>query len=132
MGEGKGRWPAAVRVLNASRGTVVAERVRVARSAWARGRGLMLRASLAPGTGLLIDPCGSIHSMWMRFPIDVLYVDRDHVVVRTAEAMPPWRIGPLRTGARYVIELPAGTIAASRTATGDRLAHEAADPGAVA
>lgn len=117
------QWPASVRVLNTTRGTVVAERVQVARSLWARTRGLMLRPPLPPGTGLLIDPCSSIHSMWMRFPIDVLYLDRDDVVVRIAVAMPPWRIGPLFTGARYVIELPPGMIRASKTSVGDRLAY---------
>lgn len=84
----------------------------------------MLRPPLPEDTGLLIDPCSSIHSMWMRFPIDVLYINDDDIVVRLADAMPAWRIGPLRTGARYVIELPAGTIAASRTAPGDRIAYE--------
>ncbi|MBX5445646.1 DUF192 domain-containing protein [Sphaerobacter sp.] len=115
------QWPASIRVLNTTRGTVVAERVQVARSLWERTRGLMLRPTLPPGTGLLIDPCSSIHSMWMRFPIDVLYLNRDDVVVRIAEAMPPWQIGPLFTGARYVIELPPGTIRASKTSVGDRL-----------
>lgn len=122
------QWPASVRVLNKTRGTVVAEHVQVARSLWARTRGLMLRPPLPPGTGLLIDPCSSIHSMWMRFPIDVLYLDRDDVVVRIAEAMPPWRIGPLFTGARYVIELPPGTIRASQTSVGDQLEYAPARP----
>lgn len=123
---GRRELPGTVRVVNASKGTVVAERVVVARSAVARGRGLMFRKSLDPGSGLLIDPCSSIHSMWMRFPIDVLYVNNDDAVVRTAFGMPPWRIGPLFTGGRFVIELPEGVIAASRTEPGDQLAYERA------
>ncbi|MDI3340170.1 MAG: DUF192 domain-containing protein [Sphaerobacter sp.] len=119
-------WPAVVRVLNADRGTVVAERVRVARRLWERGRGLMWCPPLPPGRGLLIDPCSSIHSMGMRFPIDVLYLNDEDVVVRLAEAMPPWRIGPLFTGARYVIELPPGSCRASGTVVGDRLRYLAA------
>lgn len=122
----KRKWPDRVRVINPAREAVVGERVSVAQSMWARGRGLMWRAALEPGTGLLIDPCSSIHTMWMRFPIDVLYVDRDDVVVRADAAMPPWRIGPLFTGARYVVEVPAGTIERSGTAVGDRLTYEPA------
>lgn len=120
--------PSAVRVVNAATGNDVAARVDVATSLFARGRGLMLRAPLPEGHGLLIDPCSSIHSFWMRFPIDVLYVDRHDVVVRIAHAMRPWRVGPLFTKARYVIELPAGGISASGTAVGDRLRFEPASP----
>lgn len=115
-----------VRVVNQSKGTVIAERATVARGAWDRGRGLMFRKSLNPGTGLVIDPCSSIHSMWMRFPIDVLYVDRDGAVVRVDAAMRPWRIGPLFAGGRAVVELPEGAAARSRTERGDRLRYEPA------
>jgi uncharacterized membrane protein (UPF0127 family) len=115
-----------VRLLNASRSAELGGEVRVARSFWSRGRVLMLRAGLGNGEGLLIDPCSSIHTMWMRFPIDVLYVDRDHRVTKLSQAMPPWRIGPLRTGGKYVIELPAGTIARSGTQVGDQLRLEPA------
>jgi uncharacterized membrane protein (UPF0127 family) len=81
----------------------------------------MFRGTLDPGEGLLIDPCSSIHTMWMRFPIDVLYVDGDGRVVRADSGMRPWRIGPVFTGGRYVVELPPGTIRASRTEVGDYL-----------
>lgn len=124
----KRKWPDRVRVINPAREAVVGERVSVAQSMWARGRGLMWRAALEPGTGLLIDPCSSIHSMWMRFPIDVLYMSADDTVLRVAEAMPPWRIGPLLTGSRYVIELPVGTIAGTGTQPGDRLVFEPIEP----
>lgn len=85
----------------------------------------MFRSNLPPGTGLVIDPCSSIHTFWMRFPIDVLYVDREGMVLRADRAMKPWRVGPLlvRHG-RYVIELPAGTIEQSQTAQGDRVILE--------
>lgn len=63
---------------------------------------------------------------FMRFPIDVLYLDRSHTVVRAQREIRPWRIGPLYTkGARFVIELPAGTIARTGTAVGDHLMIEA-------
>lgn len=110
------------RVRNLTRSTTVAERARIARSLWARGRGLMLERELPAGSGLVIDPCGSIHMFFMRFPLDVLYVDRENRVVRVQRGVRPWRIGPLHTrGARYVIELPVGAIDASRTEVGDQL-----------
>lgn len=113
---------AIVAVRNLTRGTTVGNRIRVARSFLARGRGLMLDARLGPDTGLLIDPCGSIHMFFMRIPLDVLYVDREHRVVRAQQAIKPWRIGPLYTrGAAYVIELPVGTIERSGSAVGDQL-----------
>lgn len=100
----------------------MATSVRVARSFLARGRGLMFTSGLDPGSGLLIDPCGSIHMFFMRYPLDVLYVDRDDRVVRAQSAIRQWRIGPLRSrGAKYVIELPVGTIARSHCEIGDKL-----------
>lgn len=111
-----------VEVHNVTRGTTVATDVRVARSMLARGRGLMFEPGLAPGAGMLIEPCGSIHMFFMRFALDVLYVDRDDRVVRAQRAIKPWRIGPLHTrGARYVIELPVGTIDVSHSEVGDQL-----------
>lgn len=81
------------------------------------------------GQALVIDPCASIHMFFMRFPIDVLYLNRDHQVVRAQEGIRPWRIGPIYTkGARFVIELPAGTISRSQTSVGDSLAIEAPRP----
>jgi uncharacterized membrane protein (UPF0127 family) len=110
------------RVINESRQSDLGQRVTVARSFWRRGKGLMFRSDLAAGTGLVIDPCSSIHTFWMRIPIDVLYVDKDGTVLRADQAMKPWRIGPLIVHhGRLVIELPAGTIEQTQTERGDHL-----------
>lgn len=77
--------------------------------------------SLPPGEGLLLDPGGSIHTFFMRFPLDVVYLDRNGRVLRIAERMPAWRIGPIVWRCRYVLELPPGTIAATGTAVGDTI-----------
>lgn len=113
-----------VQVINTTRGVALAERCEVARSFLARGRGLMGRAELAPGAGLLIEPCSSVHSFFMRFPIDVVFVSRQHRVVGLTAAMPPYRPYAGARGARYVVELPAGTIASTGTAVGDLLRIE--------
>ena len=76
------------------------------------------------GEGLHIVPCNSIHTFFMRIPIDVLFLDAENKVVRREEAMPPWRMtAPIR-GARTVLELPIGTLAGSGTAVGDQLRFE--------
>jgi hypothetical protein len=109
-------------IANATRRAVIASGGRIANTLGSRFRGLMLHNDLAPGSGLVIDPCTSIHMFFMRFSIDVLYVDRNDHVVRIQEGLKPWRVGPLYTkGARYVIELPEGTIARTGTQVGDSI-----------
>ncbi len=111
-----------VEIFNVTKGTTIARNVTIARSMLSRARGLMFRTSLAPDSGMLIDPCSSIHMFFMRFAIDVLYVDRDDRVVRAQRAIKPWRIGPIHTrGAKYVVELPVGTIESSKSQAGDQL-----------
>ena len=112
---------AAVRIENVTRSTVVADRARRAATFLARGRGLMLAPPLPDGSGLIIEPCNSIHMFFMRYPLDVLFVDRAGGVTFMYEGIKPWRVGRLVKGARMAIELPAGTIARTRTEVGDRL-----------
>jgi len=121
------QWPAVVCLTDATRGVVVAQRVKVASSFLQRLRGLMGRSTLDPGEGLLIDPCSSVHTFFMRFPIDVLYIGADHVVRRVDHGMRPWRIGPLFTGAVYVVELPAGTARETGVVAGARLSWQPAE-----
>ena len=95
-----------VRVTDAS-GAVVCERCRVADSFWSRLRGLMGRTSLSPGEGLLFPRTNSIHTHFMRFPIDVVFRDADARVVAIARDLRSWRLAR-RKGAADVLELPAG------------------------
>jgi uncharacterized membrane protein (UPF0127 family) len=83
-------------------------------------RGLLGRAALAAGEGLLIRPASAIHTFFMRFAIDVVFIDRDGVVLRVVPALRPWRLAA-RRGARSVLELPAGEAAARGIGPGDRL-----------
>ena len=112
-----------IQITNQTRECVLAAHGEVARSFWARGRGLMGRASLPDSYALIILPESSIHTFFMRVPIDVLFVDRSDKVVGLREAMPPGRpfagVAPWR--GRYVIEMPAGVIASSGTTLGDQL-----------
>ncbi len=108
-------------VRNRTRGTVVADKAELASGWLTRLRGLIGRRGLGAGEGMVIEPCSSIHTFFMSFPIDVLFVDKGQRVIKAAPAVPAWRIGPVAAGARYVVELPAGTLAATNTAVGDEL-----------
>lgn len=115
-----------VRVDNLTRGTTVADRCRVAASLRDRTVGLLATPSLAEGDGLLIERTQSIHMFFMRYPIDVAFVDGDRRVTRTVAALRPWRVVWWARGARDCLELPSGALAASGTAVGDQLAVTAA------
>lgn len=112
-----------MQITNISKGRLIADKVEVAQSFFARGKGLMGRTSLPVGFAMVILPEWSIHTFFMRVPIDVLFVDKAHMVVGVRHAMPPSRpfagVSPLK--GHYVIELPAGVLAATGTAVGDVL-----------
>src|SRR5919198_5466211 len=88
-------------------GTVVCERCLLAETPLARMRGLLGRSGLPSGEGLLLRPAASIHTAFMRFAIDVVFLDRANQVLKVASSLEPWRTTACR-GARAVLELPAG------------------------
>jgi uncharacterized membrane protein (UPF0127 family) len=101
--------------------TVVCERCELADSAWTRLRGLMGRGALPTGEGLMLRPAASIHTCFMRFPIDAIFLDADLNVVGVREGLRPWRMAGAR-GARAVLELPAGESRSLGLTAGLRLA----------
>ena len=113
-----------VTVLNTTRNTVLGERIGVAETSLTRMVGLLGKSGLEPGTGLLIFPSQAIHTVAMKFPIDVLFVDKQWRVVHVTPAMPPYRISGVHWKARCVIELPPGVIAHTLTEVGDQLSVE--------
>src|SRR4051812_28860296 len=106
--------------MNESKGQLLAQRVTVASSLWARGKGLLGTASLAENEGLWITPCRSIHTFFMRYPIDVLFLDGQGVVVARS-TYPAWRVSGWYRTAAGVLELPAGTLERTRTEVGDKV-----------
>ena len=111
-----------MKIVNRTRGTIVATNARRARGYLGRMMGLMFQRTLPDGGGLLLEPEHSIHTFFMRFPIDVLYLGDSGSVRRADPEVAPFRIGPLFTpGCRAVLELPAGTIVATGTRVGDRV-----------
>ena len=75
---------------------------------------------LEPGGGLWIIPCESVHTFFMQFPIDLVYMDRKNIVRKVCESVPAWRIS-ICLSAHSILELPAGTIRDSQTQRGDTL-----------
>jgi|SRR5579884_969650 len=101
-------------------GAAVCERCAVADRPWSRMRGLMGRAALEPEEGILLRPCGSVHTLFMRFPIDVVFCDGDLRVVAVRPEVPPWR-GAAKRRAKVAIELAAGEAARRGVAEGSQL-----------
>src|SRR5438105_1994876 len=101
--------PQLVCAMNETKKVVVARRVRRASSLWARGRGLLGDASLPADEGLWLKPCRSIHTFFMRFPIDVLFLDPQGIALSKA-TLAPWRFSRWERRADSVLELAAGTL----------------------
>ena len=113
-------------VLNADRGTVLATRAKLASSFVARLFGLMGRRGVPNGGGLLLTRSASIHSFFMRFRFDAIFIDRENRVVKIVPAMRQWWVAFGGRGAKDVIELPAGVAERTGTRPGDTLVFEEA------
>ena len=106
--------------LRSQDGRVVCEHLLVAARPLRRMRGLLGRASLPAGEGILLRPAGSVHTFFMRFPIDVVFLDKEDRVVGIEPSVPPWRTAG-RRGAKAVLELAAGECDRRGVRVGDRL-----------
>lgn len=107
-------------VKNLTRDTQIADKLEVAGSGAERTKGLLGRNGLDPGEGLWIVPCEAVHTFFMKFAIDLIYLDRKHRVKKVRSSVPAWRISGCLS-AYSVLELPSGTIRESRTQRGDLL-----------
>ncbi|MDN5375582.1 MAG: uncharacterized protein PWQ39_622 [Thermacetogenium sp.] len=108
-------------IYNTTRQVVLAEDVQVAVNFFDRLKGLLGRREFRVGEGLLLKPCRAVHSCFMLFPIDVVFLDDQMVVVHIIEGLPPFRLSPVIHKASSVLELPAGVTRLSGTRIGDRL-----------
>ena len=113
--------PRLVRIENVTRGTTVAERVRVATSSVDRSVGLLKTPEVRPGEGLWIERSPSIHMFLMRYAIDAVFVNKAGRVTKVVANLKPWRVVWWARGARDCLELRAGAAAESGTQAGDEL-----------
>lgn len=107
-----------LQVVNITRKTILASNVEAAKSGGKRSKGLLGRDSLAPGEGMWIVPCEAIHTFFMRFAIDLVYLDRKNRVKKVASSVRPWRLSACLS-AYSVLELPVGTVQNSQSCPGD-------------
>lgn len=107
-------------IVNQTCGTELAHSVEVADTAARRSKGLLGRKGLAPGTALWIVPCESVHTFFMQFPLDLVYLDRHNRIVKIRRNVPPWRMS-LCLRAHSVLEFPAGAVRPGNDAPGHQL-----------
>ena len=119
-GEIKSSSEALVTVRNITRDSLLGERVEIAGNNVKRSKGLLGRKELPPGEGMWIIPCEAVHTFFMQFPIDLIYLDRKLRVRKIRSNVKAWRISACLS-AHSVLELPAGTIQETQTQRGDLL-----------
>jgi uncharacterized protein len=112
--------------FNRTRRSFLATDLRAAATHWSRFRGLMMsdRSRFPDGQGLWIVPSHGVHTFAMRFPIDVVYLSADKVVVYMKQNLQPWRIAAVRHEAASVLELPGSTLGPTGTSLGDKIEIE--------
>ncbi len=116
-----------MKFVNMTRGVALANNGKIATSPWLRLKGLLGTKGMEEGEALLLRPCQSVHTFFMAYPIDVLFFDGNYRVVHLCSSMPPFRISRFVMRARFVIELPAGTVERTATQVGDLLSIETAE-----
>ena len=107
-------------VRNTTRLTVIGDRIARAGTSSERTTGLLRRTGLENGEGLWIIPCEAVHTFFMTFALDLVYIDRKHRIRKVVRNVAPWRVSACLS-AHSIIELPAGTIDASGSQRGDQL-----------
>lgn len=110
-----------MQIINKTNNAVIAQEAEFANTPLKRLKGLLGRKALPKGHALIIKPCNSIHTFFMRFSIDVLFVDTNNKIVKIKPCLKPFRLTGIYYNAAYVIELPAGTISSISTTQNDTL-----------
>jgi uncharacterized protein len=110
-----------MKIINTTKNTILADKARVADNVFTRLMGLLNRVSLEKGEALVLVPSNSIHSLFMRFAIDVIFIDKGGRVIAAQSSFKPFSISPVYFNSHSVIELPEGTIQFSNTKPGDTI-----------
>jgi uncharacterized membrane protein (UPF0127 family) len=114
-----------LRITNLTRKTVLGDSIDLADTSAKRRIGLLKHKGLAPGEGLWIVPCESVHTFFMKFSIDLVYLSKDRKVKKVRHAVKPWRMSACLS-AHSILELPAGAAEKTGTQVGDELGAEPA------
>jgi len=108
-----------VKIINLTRNTLLADEARIGNTFFMRLIGLLNRNSLRKGEALILTPSNCIHSFFMRFTIDVIFLDKTGKIIKTLPSFKPFRLSPLYLHSNLVIELPENTLKLSQTQPGD-------------
>ena len=108
-------------IKNETKNTILVNQGKVADTFFTRLKGLLGSPPLEAGQGLLLKNEKSIHTFFMTFPIDVIYIDKDLSVIKLDQDMGPNRVGKFVTESAYILEVPVGTIASTDSQVGDRI-----------
>jgi len=111
-------------IFNQTQNVPLITKGRLADTFWLRLRGLLGASPLQKGEGLVLAGEKSIHTLFMGFAIDVVYLNKEYQVIRTTSNMVPYRLGPFITQSAYILEMPVGTIDQTSTQVGDQLSFE--------
>ncbi len=109
-----------MKLINKTTNTILAQNLEIADTPAKRMKGLLGKKSLQTGEGLHIIPCNSIHSFFMKFKFDAVFIDKKNIILDLAEKIPPGRV-KFCFGAYSVVELPEGTIAITKTRPGNEI-----------
>src|SRR3984885_9289738 len=109
------------RLRNLTRGTILGDAIDIADTSEKRTPGLLKHTELRAGEGLWIVPCEGVHTFFMKFALDLVYIDKKQIVRKTVANVVPWRMS-MCLPAHSIVELPVGTIEPSATRKGDQLA----------
>jgi uncharacterized membrane protein (UPF0127 family) len=110
-----------MQITNKTKDTILAKNASLADVLFTRIKGLLGKNILGQEEALIIKPCSAIHTFFMRFAIDVLFVDRKNRIVALKENFKPYKISQVFFKASYVVELPSGTVSKTNTAVGDEI-----------
>ena len=113
-----------MKIRNLTKNATICKDALPADTFWRRTRGLMFRQQWNDFDGLILSPCGSIHTFWMRMAIDVCFISPDNRILSVAAELAPWRIAFGKKGSKTTLELPAGTLENTNTTAGDQLAFQ--------
>lgn len=113
-----------MKIFNQTRKTILSDKAVMADSISKRVWGLLGERTFTYGQALVLKPCNSIHTYFMFFPIDILFVNKNNTVVKTISGLKPFRLSPICFKSKFVIELPSGTIKFTSTGPGDQLTLE--------
>lgn len=108
-----------MKIINKTKNIILAEEIIIADSLFARMKGLLGRKEIKKGQALILKPCNSIHTFFMHFPIDVIFIGKDNHVVKAISSIRPFSLSGIYFASTYAIELPTDTVEFTHTAKND-------------